>query len=244
MRAGAVKWTQWNRRAPRIVTLGMTLTGKPTRVAIVGGAGKVSRQLIPLLIDAGIEAVPLARRDEQLAELERMGAKPRRLDIETASAGDFLAAFDGCDGIVFAAGGGADGNVERKRTVDLEGSIKSMEAAKALGIDRFVQVSAIGVDQPVASSLGEAWAAYVEAKRDADAALRATQLAWTIIRPGRLTDDGATGLVTLAPEVKRGEVSRADVAAVIAACLTNEDSVGRQWELVSGSTPVAEAIRG
>ncbi|WP_291382290.1 SDR family oxidoreductase [Demequina sp.] len=220
----------------------MTLTGKPTRVAIVGGAGKVSRQLIPLLLEAGIEVVPLARRDEQLAELERRGAKPRRLDIEKASADDFLAAFDGCDGIVFAAGGGADGNVERKRTVDLEGSLKSMEAAKALGIDRFVQVSAIGVDRPVDSSAGAAWVAYVEAKRGADEALRATQLAWTIIRPGGLTDDAPNGLVTLAPEVERGTVPRADVAAVIAACLVNEDTVGRQWELVSGSTPVAEAV--
>ncbi len=220
----------------------MTLTGKPTRVAIVGGAGKVARHLIPLLIEAGIEAVPLARRDEQLAELERMGAKPRFLDIEKASADDFLAAFDGCDGIVFAAGGGADGNVERKRAVDLGGSLKSMEAARALGIDRFVQVSAMGVDQPLDSSAGEAWTAYVEAKRDADEALRSTQLAWTIIRPGGLTDDDGTGLVTLAPEVERGTIPRADVAAVIAACLTNEDSVSRQWELVSGSTPVVEAI--
>jgi uncharacterized protein YbjT (DUF2867 family) len=222
----------------------MTLTGTPTRVAIVGGAGKVSRLLIPLLIEAGMEAVPLARRDEQLAELERMGAKPRRLDIEKASADDFLAAFEGCDGIVFAAGGGADGNVERKRTVDLEGSIKSMEAAKGVGIDRFVQVSAIGVDQPLGGSAGEAWTAYVEAKRAADDALRQTQLAWTILRPGGLTDDPGTGLVTLAPEVERGTIPRADVAAVIVECLTNEDSVGRQWELVSGSTPVAKAISG
>jgi uncharacterized protein YbjT (DUF2867 family) len=222
----------------------MTLTGTPTRVAIVGGAGKVSRQLIPLLIEAGIEPVPLARRDEQLADLERMGAKPRRLDIEKSSADDFLAAFEGCDGIVFAAGGGADGNVERKRTVDLEGSIKSMEAAKGAGIDRFVQVSAIGVDQPLGGSAGEAWTAYVEAKRAADDALRQTQLAWTILRPGGLTDDPGTGLVRLAPEVERGTIPRADVAAVIVECLTNEDSVGRQWELVSGSTPVAKAISG
>lgn len=191
-----------------------------------------------------MEAVPLVRREEQAAELKEAGASPRHLDIEKASADEFLAAFDGCDGIVFSAGGGADGNVERKRTVDLQGSLKSMEAAKALGIDRFVQVSAMGVDRPVDASMGEAWAAYVEAKRDADAALRGTQLAWTILRPGRLTDEDGAGLVTLAPEVERGEIPRADVAAVIAQCLNGEDSVGQQWELVGGSTPVAEAIAG
>ena len=86
--------------------------------------------------------------------------------------------------MVFAAGGGADGDIERKRTVDLEGSLKSIEGARLAGIDRFVQISAIGVDDPLPDDTGDVWRAYVEAKRDADAALRASDLAWTIIRPG------------------------------------------------------------
>lgn len=189
-----------------------------------------------------MEAVPLARRDEQIEELTAMGASPRKLDIEAAAADDFLAAFDGCDGIVFTAGGGADGNVERKRTVDLGGSLKSIQAANALGIDRFVQVSAIGVDKPVDSSAEEPWRAYVNAKRDADTALRESQLAWTILRPGALTDDAGTGQVSLADEVERGSIPRADVAAVILECLRTEHSVSQQWELVSGDTPIAEAV--
>ena len=102
---------------------------------------------------------------------------------------------------MFAAGGGPDGNMERKRTVDLEGSLKSIEGARQAGIDRFVQVSAINVDEPLPDGTGDVWRAYVEAKRDADAALRDSDLAWTIIRPGRLTDDPATGLVSLGPDV-------------------------------------------
>ena len=145
--------------------------------------------------------------------------------------------------MVFAAGGGPDGNVERKRTVDLEGSLKSIEGARKAGIDRFVQVSAINVDAPLPEGTGEVWRAYVEAKRDADAALRATGLDWTIIRPGRLTDDPATGLVALGPDVARGDVTRADVAAVLAAVLDEPGTVGRQWNLVNGEVPVAEAVR-
>ena len=99
--------------------------------------------------------------------------------------------------MVFAAGGGPDGNKKRKRTVDLEGSLKSIEGAGLAGIRRFVQVSAIDVDRQVAADTGEVWRAYVEAKRDADAALRATDLDWTILRPGRLTDEAASGLVAL-----------------------------------------------
>ena len=86
------------------------------------------------------------------------------------------------------------------------------------------------------------WAAYVEAKREADAALRRSDLAWTIIRPGRLTDEPPTGRVSLAAELPRGDVPRADVAAVLAAVLDDDATVGHQWVLVGGSTPVPEAI--
>jgi uncharacterized protein YbjT (DUF2867 family) len=213
------------------------------RIAIVGGHGKIARLLIPDLISQGHEVVALARRDEQLDHLATLGAIPRRLDIETASEDDFAVAFGRSDAVVFAAGGGPDGNIDRKRTVDLEGSLKSIAGAKASGAHRFVQVSAIGVDAPVPDDAEDVWRAYVEAKRDADAALRQSGLAWTIIRPGGLTDDDATGAVTLAPEVERASVPRADVAAVIAASLRIPESAGHQWELITGPTPVDEAIR-
>ena len=184
----------------------------------------------------------LVRRESYRDDLEQRGAEVRLLDIETQDAADFAAAFEGCEVVVFAAGGGPDGNKERKRTVDLEGSLKSVEGARAAGIRRFVQVSAIGVDVPLPDDTGDVWRAYVEAKRDADAALRTSDLDWTIIRPGRLTDDPATGLVTLGSSVPRRDVTRADVAAVLAGVIDAPRSVGRQWDLVGGDTPVGEAI--
>jgi uncharacterized protein YbjT (DUF2867 family) len=164
------------------------------------------------------------------------------LDIEAATPGDFSRAVEGCQAVVFAAGGGPDGNVERKRTVDLEGSTKSVEAAQSLGIRRFVQVSAIGVDDPLPEDTQPVWRAYVEAKRDADAALRASDLDWTILRPGRLTDDPATGTVELGTDVARGDVTRADVAAVLAAVVDDDRTIGRQWNLVGGSQPIDAAV--
>lgn len=211
-------------------------------VAIVGGNGQIARLLHPLVVAQGHTPVALVRSEEQRAALEGLGAEVRLLDIENAGVDDFAAAFEGCSAVVFSAGGGPDGNIERKRTVDLEGSLKSIEAATRLGIRRFVQVSAIDVDEPVAPDAGEVWTAYVEAKRDADAALRESHLAWTILRPGRLTDDPATGRVALGPDVPRGTVTRADVAAVLAAVLDRPDTVGQQWNLVGGDVPLDEAV--
>lgn len=212
------------------------------QVAVVGGHGQVARLLHTLLLEAGRTPVALVRSDAQRAELEDLGARARLLDIERADGRAFADAFAGCDAVVFAAGGGPDGNIERKRTVDLEGSLKSIQGAHAAGITRFVQISAIGVDDPLPDDVSPVWKAYVEAKRDADEAVRVSALDWTILRPGRLTDDPGTGLVALGEDVPRGEIARADVAAVVAAVLDDESTHGRQWNLVGGHVPVAEAI--
>jgi nucleoside-diphosphate-sugar epimerase len=211
-------------------------------VAVVGGHGQVARHLHPLLLAAGRTPVALVRSDAQRAALEEAGAHARLLNIEQATGQAFAQAFAGCDAVVFTAGGGPDGNIERKRTVDLEGSLKSIEGARAAGITRFVQVSAIGVDDPLPEDTSPVWRAYVEAKRDADEAHRLSGLDWTILRPGRLTDDPGTGLVALGGDVTRAEVPREDVAAVIAAVLDEESTIGHQWNLVGGELPVAEAI--
>src|SRR4051794_373097 len=215
-----------------------------SRIAVVGGHGQVARHLLVALRRSEHDPVALVRREKYRAELESRGAEVRLLDLEQQDAAAYGAAFEGCDAVVFAAGGGPDGNKERKRTVDLEGSLKSIEGARLAGIGRFVQVSAINVDEPLPDDADEVWRAYVEAKRDADAALRESDLAWTIIRPGRLTDDPATGLVALGSDVTRGDVTRADVAAVIAAVLDEPLTVGQQWNLVNGETPIAAAVRG
>ncbi|MFC4785081.1 SDR family oxidoreductase [Nocardioides sp. MAHUQ-72] len=214
-----------------------------SRIAIVGGHGHVALHLHPELVRRGHTPVALVRKEEYRSELEGLGAEVRLLDIESQDAAAFAEAFSGCDAVVFAAGGGPDGNIERKRTVDLEGSLKSIEGARTAGIGRFVQVSAIGVDDPLPEDTDDVWRAYVEAKRDADAALRASDLTWTILRPGRLTDDPATGRVALGPDVARGEVTRADVAAVVAAVLDEDATAGQQWNLVGGDVEVDRAVQ-
>ncbi len=203
-----------------------------SRIAVVGGHGQVAQHLLVDLRRSEHTPVALVRREEYRAELESKGAEVRLLDIEKDHADAFARAFQGCDVVVFAAGGGPDGDIDRKRTVDLEGSLKSILGARRAGIGRFVQISAIDVDEPVPDDAEPVWRAYVEAKRDADAALRDSGLEWTIIRPGRLTDDPATGKVSLGSGVERGDVARADVAAVVAAVIdvdSSSASSGTSW---------------
>ncbi|WP_313545726.1 SDR family oxidoreductase [Leifsonia aquatica] len=214
-----------------------------SRVAIVGAHGKVAQQLMRVLYDQGDDFVGIVRNDDHAEDVYRLGGEGVLLDIESATADELAAAISGCDAVVFTAGAGGGSGVERKRTVDYGGSVKSAEAAAKAGVRRFVQVSAWGVDSPVADDAEPDWRAYVDAKRDADTALRQSGLDWTILRPGALTFDEGTGLVTLGESVERGSISREDVARLIAACLDEPGTIGRTWEVVSGDTPIAEAVR-
>jgi len=149
----------------------------------------------------------------------------------------------GCDAVVFAAGAGPGSGPARKQTVDYGGAVKLIEAAKLNGIRRYVIVSAIGAGRP------ERWSEesrpYNEAKAGADRELAASGLDYTIVRPGRLTDDPGTGLIEAAAELERGgEIPRDDVAATLLACLDTPATIGKTFEVLSGEAPIAEALAG
>ena len=212
-----------------------------TRVAIIGAHGKVAQQLMRVLYDDGDDFIGIVRNEDHADDIYRFGGEGVLLDIERSDSDAIAHAIEGADAVVFAAGAGPGSGAERKRTVDFEGSVKSQRAAQTAGIRRFVQVSAIGVDDPVETG-DDTWRAYVAAKRDADAELRSSSLDWTIVRPGGLTLDDGTGLVEIAHRVQRGPIPREDVARVIAEALRNPGTIHTQFEVVAGSTPVPEAI--
>ena len=145
------------------------------------------------------------------------------------------------DAIVFAAGAGPGSGAERKRTVDYGGAVKLIEAAEALGVRRYLMVSSMGAGDPESAS--EQMRPYQQAKHDADEALAGSDLDWTIVRPGRLTNAPGSGEVDLAPRLGRyGEVTREDVASVLLAMLEAENTVRGTYELLGGDVPVAEAV--
>jgi hypothetical protein len=90
--------------------------------------------------------------------------------------------------------------------------------------------------------MDEVFLAYLRAKAAAEQDVLARPgLGVAVLRPGALTDDPGTGQVQLARSVERGSVPRDDVAAVLVALLdTARDGVVA--ELVSGATPIAEAV--
>jgi uncharacterized protein YbjT (DUF2867 family) len=203
------------------------------RVVIAGGHGKIALRLARLLAERGDEPVGIVRRFEHIGEVKAAGAQVVLLDLEQATVDEVAGVTAGAQAAVFAAGAGPGSGATRKDTVDRAAAVLFAAAAERAGVRRHVQISAMGLDRAGDPGMDEVFAAYLRAKDAAERDLRARDLDWTILRPGRLTDDPVTGRVNLAESVPRGSVSRADVAAVLVSLLDDPSSVRRTLELVS-----------
>jgi uncharacterized protein YbjT (DUF2867 family) len=212
------------------------------RVVIAGGHGKIALRLAALLSARGDEVVGLIRNPDHAGDVRAAGATAVVRDLEAATAEEVAADVAGADAVVFAAGAGPGSGAARKDTVDRAAAALLADAAQLAGARRYLLISSPGVDRTPPPGTDEVFAAYLRAKATAEEDLRARDLDWTVLRPGRLTDEPGTGRVRLAAKVTRGAVPRDDVAAVLLALLDTPATAGLTLELVSGDTPVDEAV--
>jgi uncharacterized protein YbjT (DUF2867 family) len=213
------------------------------RVAIAGGHGKIALLIERMLSETGHEAVGIIRNPEQAPDLLLVGGIPLVIDLETASVETVAQDLDGIDAVVFAAGAGPGSGADRKLTIDRDGAILLADAAERRGIGRYVLISARAADSFDAES-DDVFQVYLRAKAEADENIRGRNLDWTIIRPGSLTDDPPTGLIQLAEDTGPGSISRADVAAVVVQTVLNAHCIRHQFELISGTTEISDALSG
>jgi uncharacterized protein YbjT (DUF2867 family) len=213
-----------------------------SRVLIIGGHGKIALRLAPLLVERGDEVTSVFRNPDHQEEVAATGATPLVADVELLDTEGIADLVRGQDAVVWSAGAGG-GNPTRTYAVDRDAAIRSMDAAKAAGVARYVMVSYLGAGPDHGVPEDNSFFAYAEAKTAADEHLRGSGLDYTILQPGPLTLDEPTGLVEVA-EPGDGRVARADVAGVIAAALADDSTVGRTIAFGNGSTPIAEAIAG
>lgn len=215
-----------------------------SRIIVFGGHGRVALLLAPLLAARGDEVTSVIRNPQHIADVEAAGAHPVVADIETMDAAQIADLVRGHDAVVWSAGAGG-GSAERTYAVDRDAAIRSMDAAKAAGVDRYVMVSWLGSTADHGVPADDSFFAYADAKWAADEHLRGTALDGTIVAPGTLTLDEPTGRIEIDPD-GHGSVSRADVAAVIAASLVEPCTLGRTIRFGNGdpqtAVPIAEAL--
>ena len=165
--------------------------------------------------------------------LQLHGAEPVIGDL----LGEWTAVLQGADAVVWAAGAGESGAFE---TIDRDALIRVTDLLGEQGPRRLVVVSSVGVDRP--DEYPPFLAAALRAKAGSDAYVQASNLDWTIVRPGGLSDAPGRGRVQVAPTALSGNISRDDVATVALACLEDPRTVGKTFEVVAGDSSVADAL--
>lgn len=206
-------------------------------ILIAGANGKIGRHLVRILADGPHRVRAMIRNRGQADALESMGAETVLADLEE----DVTAAVEDCDMVIFTAGSGPHTGPDKTIDVDRNGAIALVDAAAGHHVRRFIMVSAMRTRTP--ETAPEKLRHYLAAKQDADDHLLASGLPYTIVRPGRLTNDPGTGHIRAAlEEVDHAEIPREDVARALAAMVDAENTVNREISLVSGATPIADAI--
>ncbi|WP_104168655.1 SDR family oxidoreductase [Arthrobacter sp. SX1312] len=212
-----------------------------SRVAIIGGHGKVALHLTKILTSQGHQVSSIFRNQDHAGDVEQAGATPVVADVSELSVAQMADVFRGHDAVVWSAGAGG-ASPEATYAVDRDAAIRSMDAAHEASVGRYVMVSYLGARKDHGVPEDNGFFHYAESKAAADEHLRNSELAWTILQPGVLTTDPGTGMIEVSAEPQQDSVAREDVALVAAVVLGNLGTVDKTIQFNSGETPVAEAI--
>lgn len=215
-----------------------------SRIIVFGGHGRIALLLAPLLVARGDDVTGVIRNPDHASEVEAGGARALVADVENLDVEELAEIIRGHDAVVWSAGAGG-GSPTRTYAVDRDAAQRSMNAAERAGVRRYVMVSWLGSTAEHGVPEDDSFFPYADAKWAADEHLRASALEGTILAPGTLTFDEPTSRIEIDPG-GRGAVSRADVAAVIAAALHEPCTIGRTIRFGNGETgtavPIADAL--
>ncbi|WP_249869500.1 SDR family oxidoreductase [Oceanobacillus saliphilus] len=212
------------------------------KVLVIGANGQIGKHLVRLLQDSDEHTVKaMVRKEEQVEVLKESGVDAVLANLE-GSVDEIAEAVKGSDAVIFTAGSGGSTGPDKTLLIDLDGAVKSMEAAGKAGAERFVMVSAFQAHNR------DSWAdspikPYMVAKHFADKMLEASNLNYTIVRPGGLLNEPGTDKVAAAENLERGSIPREDVAKVVIASLVEHNTFRKGFDLISGNTPIPEAIK-
>ncbi|MET1030271.1 SDR family oxidoreductase [Domibacillus tundrae] len=211
------------------------------KVLVVGANGQIGQKLIELLQGSDKHEVrAMVRKEEQAEAFKEKGIEAVIADLE-GGVDELTDAAQGCDAIVFTAGSGGHTGPDKTLLIDLDGAVKTVEAAEKVGVKRFIIVSALQANNR--ENWNDQMRPYYAAKHYADRAVEQSSLTYTIVRPGGLLNEPGTGKVEVGQQLERGSIPRADVAEVIFRALDTANTFNRSFDLVSGEQTISKALK-
>ncbi|MCW3787295.1 SDR family oxidoreductase [Plebeiibacterium sediminum] len=213
------------------------------KVLIIGANGKIGRLLAEKMARSeNFEPTAFIRNESQKEYFISIGVSYKIASLESSEQ-EIAEAIKGFDAVVFTAGSGGATGYDKTIEIDLYGAIKSINAAKLMGIKHFVMVSAAFADEPTFWSESNIKPYYI-AKHLADMELKRSGVNYTIIRPVRLTDAADSGKirVELNPKDLNKEIPRVAAADVILEVLNNDSAKNKTLEISEGTSNINDAV--
>jgi uncharacterized protein YbjT (DUF2867 family) len=211
------------------------------KVLVVGANGQIGKQVVTFLKESSEHTVKaLVRKEEQAKEFKESEIETVLGNLE-GTVEELADAAKGCDAIVFSAGSGGHTSSDKTLLIDLDGAVKTVEAAEQAGVKRFIMVSALQAHNR--ANWNEGLMPYYAAKHYADRMLTQSDLQYTIVRPGGLLNEPGKGKVEATENLEGGTIPREDVAKTILAVLEAENTYHKSFDLVSGDTPIEDAVK-
>lgn len=220
------------------------------KVLLIGANGQIGRIITDKMQESDkFDLTAGYRKDDQMNEAQARGIQVAKVDLEK-DIKHLEEAMVGMDAVVFSAGSGGSTGADRTMMIDLDGAVKSIEAAKRQNVKRFVMVSAVNANRREVWSYamdGSSTSSYYHAaKYYADEWLMNSGLDYTIIRPTGLLNEPGTGKVEAAEYIETKDretvIPREDVASVILESLQADNTINKAFDLNQGEDRIADAI--
>lgn len=206
-------------------------------VLVFGATGSLGTEIVQDLTERGDKVTAFVRSSSDRSAIEPFG-----VDFAVGDVMDYasvLAAFQAgeYDAVISTIG------AAREPNVDYQGNANIFNAAKETGVSRVIMISTVGAGDseqaaPLISRI--ALSGVLPQKTRAEDELRASGLAYTILRPGGLPPGIiATGGGILSEDPKTmGFIKRPDLARLVVGVLGDERTVGKTLAVID---PTLEA---
>ena len=212
-------------------TFGAASMAEAANYLVFGGTSGVGLETVKLLREADHDVTVFVRPTSNLDGLDPLGVTYVVGNVLNKDDVDKAFASGTFDAVISSLGGRPG-----EPRPDYLGNKHIADGVLAADITRYIQVSAVGVDQaPTEKPEPSNYMGNVmyEKKRGDDYVINGP-LDYTIIRPGGLLDGPSTGMGELRDraDITRGSIMRSDVAALVVAVLNDPEAIGQVYNVI------------
>lgn len=218
------------------------------KILILGSNGGVASKISQILKDNKADFTASVRDENKLDDLKNQGMDVKLINVVKDSIDDLAKSFEGYDKILFSIGAGGKDGAENTVSVDLDGAVKTMIAAKKAGVNQYYMISTWDSSREAVDNPDDPIKTYTICKHYADLYLtELSGLTYTIIHPSTLNDDEGKGSIEITDTHSTSvavnqSISRSDVASFVSKLLLTDGFKNQSIQIASGDTDIDEAI--